>query len=156
MLFDLQHKQNSWQGINVLQTVFNALADEENRRVNTSCKKVPYLSRVSEKYKSDENCHVRNSCSQSFHDPVDRYLHCGPLMKTVAPFCTITGHRRELRVHAQICFNMLFWSERLSGSSLFIRGWQSYFIENGKVTANWFYSDTDGETMNVPSIQSAI
>lgn len=42
MLFDLQHKQNSWQGINVLQTVFNALADEENRRVSTSSRKTTY------------------------------------------------------------------------------------------------------------------
>lgn len=42
MLFDLQHKQNSWQGINVLQTVFNALADEENGRVNSSFRKTKY------------------------------------------------------------------------------------------------------------------
>lgn len=84
------------------------------------------------------------------------YMHSGLSMKTVVPFRTITVHVCQPQAYAQICFHTVFWSEWLSGSSLFIRGWQSYFIENGKVTANWFYSDTDGETMNVPSIQSAI
>lgn len=83
-------------------------------------------------------------------------MHSGLLMNTSVPFSTITDHICQPLAYTEICFHMAFWSEWLSGSSLFIRSWQSYFIENGKVTANWFYSDTDGETMNVPSIQSAI
>lgn len=49
-------------------------------------------------------------------------MHSGLLMKTVLPSCTITGHMSQPQAHTEICFHMVFWSEWLSGSSLFIRG----------------------------------
>lgn len=49
-------------------------------------------------------------------------MHSGLLMKSIVAFCTITGHICQRLAYTQICFHMVFWSEWLSGSSLFIRG----------------------------------
>lgn len=93
-------------------------------------------------------------------------LWCGTFCKLMAhPTCMVVFwwrqflHNYRSRLPApglDLFFTWGFRCERLSACSLLICNWQSYFIENGKVTANWFYSDSDGETMNVPSIQSAI
>lgn len=93
-------------------------------------------------------------------------LWCGTFCRLMAhPICMVVFwwrqflHNYRSRLPApglDLFFTWGFRCERLSACSLLICNWQSYFIENGKVTANWFYSDSDGETMNVPSIQSAI
>lgn len=48
-------------------------------------------------------------------------MHSGLLMNTSVPFCTITDHICQPLAYTEICFHMAFWSEWLSGSSLFIR-----------------------------------
>lgn len=48
MLFDLQPKQSSWQGINVVQTVFKniALINKENKKWNITRYKTIYYNYV--------------------------------------------------------------------------------------------------------------